>query len=415
MQYKMDVRAVSGSGPLAQGQEGGNPAASLKPGQVLVGKVLESHGRMARVEVGGRTMDVQTAVPLSKGDELRLKVTAGPGGQIRLQVQALQGKGSLLADPHIGDLLEKMGLPTDKVSLAAARSLLGQSESVQPGQVRDLAKLFATLKTSEERAAASFLIARGLPASPAAIALVAGRPGDPATAGKRVADRLEALKKVAPDLLSALANLDLGDPTDSADLAEALQRLAKGLNPPEAEILAYLRDRQGNLADRLAHNLSALLDRFVQDNPQAQAQAGAKELASELRFQQLADSSSAAHPSPNPAEVRLPLVFAGSTGDLVVQKWQGNAKDPAGHARVLLNLDMPELGHVTIDLMYAKGSVGGRLTVGDEDTRAFLAGRLADLQTGLGKVGIGVNHLEVGTPRETAPHGQPPGRFDLRL
>ncbi len=418
----MDVRPVSAASGLPQGTDGGPQLGALRDGQVLIGKVLETSGRMARVIVDGRTLDVQTSVPLSPGDELRLKVSSGQAGQIRLQVMALQGKGSLLDDPHVAELLEKMGLPTDKASLAAAKALLGQTGSVDPQAVRDLSKLMTTLKTAEERAAASFLVARGLPATPAAIAMVAGRPGDPSTAGKRVADRLEALKKRAPDLLAALAGLDLGDPENAEDLAEALHNLAKGFNPPEAEILAYLRDRKGDLGDRLASNLAAILDRLAQEgalDPDGQAQGqpkgqeAAKELATEMRFQQLKDASTATRS--DPAEVRLPLVFAGSTGDLVVQKWQGNAKDPAGHARVLLNLDMPDLGRVTIDLMYAKGSVGGRLTVGDEDIRSFLADRLAELQSGLGRVGIGVSHLEVGTPRETAPRDVPQGRFDLRL
>lgn len=412
----MDVRPVTGAGAPLPGQEGDGPATSLRPGQILVGKVLEANGRMARVDLGGRTMDVQTAVPLSRGDELRVKVAAGPGGQIQLQVQALQGKGSLLDDPHIADLLEKMGLPTDKASLAAARSLLEQSQSVQPGQVRELARLFATLGTAEERAAAAFLVARCLPATPGAIALVAGRPGDPATAGKRVADRLEALKRKAPELLDflgALGALDLGDAADAGELEEALRHLASSLNPPEAEILSYLRDRQGDLGERLSRNLSAWLDRFAQESAQPQAQAAAKELGAEIRFQQLADVAGAANL--NPSEIRLPLILAGSTGDLTIQHWQGNARDTAFQARVLLNLDMPELGRVAIDLMYSRGTVGGRLTVGDEDVRAFLADRLGELQTGLGKIGIGVSHLEVGMPREPASQEQVPGRFDLRL
>ncbi len=412
----MDVgRITQGSGLPKDGPE--QAQRPLQVGDTLAAKVLSTEGRTARVSVNGQTVEVQTSVPLAPGDELSLKVARGPGGQVQLQVMALQGKESLLGDAHVSELCEKMGLPTDRATVDAAKLLLKETGSAEPGQVRDLAKLLATLKTPDERAAATFLVARNLPATPAAVLLVAGRPGDPATAGKRVADRLEALKKAAPALLEALAGLDLesspeagteAGPTrgDAQKLAEALARLAKGLNPLEAEILAFLKDRQGNLGDRLSQNLSAILERHAEtdSNPQA------KELAKEIRFQQLSDSATAQRL--NPVEVRLPLVFGNQSGDLTVQKWQGNAKDPAGHARVLLRLDMDQLGPLTVDLMYAKGQVGGRLTVGDAATQEFLGDRL---ETSLGGVGIGVSHLEVGTARGAAAVEAPQGRFDVRM
>jgi hypothetical protein len=410
----MDVgRVTSGSG-LPQGGEEAGPRP-LQDGDVLVGKVLSTAGRMARVNVDGRTIDVQTAVPLSPGDELQVKVK-NAGGQIRLQVIALQGKGSLMDDPHVADLLEKMGLSTDKGSLAAAKALLAESGSVEPQQVRDLARLAAQLKTPDEKAAAAFLIARGLPATPEAVQLAIGRHNEAGTAGKKLADKLEALKKAgqsSPDLLSALAGLELSDPQEADDLAEQLARFVKQFNPPEAEILAFLKDRQGDLAERLAQNLSAILEGKAQETPEGAAKSALKELSGEVRFQQLNDAGTANRLAP--AEVRVPLMFAGATGELVVEKWQGNAKDPAGHSRVVLNLSMDALGPLTVDLMYSKGHVGGRLTVPDGDTREFLADRLDQLQDGLGKVGIGVNHLEVNVPKEAAPRDPGHGRFDIRM
>ncbi|MBM3275464.1 MAG: hypothetical protein FJZ00_09935, partial [Candidatus Sericytochromatia bacterium] len=372
----MDVGRVTSSSGLPQGGEEAG-ARPLQDGDVLVGKVLSTTGRMARVNVDGRTIDVQTAVPLSPGDELQMKVK-NAGGQIRLQVIALQGKGSLMDDPHVAELLEKMGLPTDKASLAAAKALLAESGSVEPQQVRDMARLAAQLKTPEEKAAAAFLIARGLPATPEAVQLAIGRHNEAGTAGKKLADKLDALKKAAgqgsSDLLSALAGLELADPQGAGDLAEELARFVKQFNPPEAEILAFLKDRQGDLAERLAQNLSAILEGKAQETPEGAVKNALKELSGEVRFQQLSDSATASRPAP--AEVRVPLMFPGATGELVVEKWQGNAKDTAGHSRVVLNLSMDSLGPITVDLMYSKGHVGGRLTVPDGDTREFLADRL---------------------------------------
>lgn len=387
----MEIRPIGQSAATPQAGEGGAPA--LADGQVLVAKVMSVQGKSVEVMLDGRKLQVQTSVPLSPGDEMRLLVHTGKQGQTRLEVVSLKGEASLMSEPHLAALVEKMGLPSDKATLDSAKALFAQTGTVNPEQVKELARLGSLVKDPADRAGAAFLLSRGIVVTPEALAAVTGRTRTQESAGKRLADRAK-LEKID------LEGLQLNE-GDANALVAGLEKLIKAFTPAEAQIARLLRDglslegaRDGNVAANLP---------------------GDSELGKELRFQQLDDATRGLQGRTDATEVRIPLMLGRHPGEVLVQKWKGNPRDPEDHTRLLVSLDMDYLGPISVDLMMHNRQVGGRLLVSDPQTREFLADRLGRLRDGLSGIGISVTHLDVGTPQDKPDPPQPRARFDVKL
>ncbi len=232
MQEEMEIRPVLGA--AAQQAGSGVAGPQLADGQVVMGKVVSAGPHEADLEIGGKLMSVQTDVPLAEGDQLALKVSIGGAGQVRLTMLSLTGSSvSLLSDSNIAALLEQVDLPSDRPYRDGARLLLAQADTVDPVALRELMR-----QAPADRPAAALLLARGLPVTPAALALVRGQdPG--ASFGKELARTLTesgALQDGPPEL----ASLILPDHADATFLSSALATLVEVFTPPEAAIARHL-------------------------------------------------------------------------------------------------------------------------------------------------------------------------------
>ncbi len=236
----MEIRPVLGAAAQLAGS--GSAGPQLLDGQVVQGKVVSAGPREADIEIGGKIVSVQTDVPLAPGDQLALKVSLGGAGQVRLTMLGLTGSSvSLLSDSNIAALLEQVDLPSDLPYRDGARLLLAQADTVDPASLRELMR-----QAPGDRPAAAFLLARGLPVTPAALALVRGQdPG--ASFGKQIARTLTdggALQDGPPEL----ASLVLPEHADAATLSRSLTTLVQAFTPPEAAIARHLKSAPGRSA-----------------------------------------------------------------------------------------------------------------------------------------------------------------------
>lgn len=228
----MDIQPVSGASPLAV--TAGAAGAQLTDGQIVAGKVLAVGPKGVQLAIDGRVVTVQSEIPLAVGDQLALQVSRGGAGQVRLTMLSLQGSAtSLLSDSNIGALLSEVGLPSDPPYRDAARTLLSEAGNVDRSAVQTLMR-----QVPGDRPAAAFLLARGLPVTPAAIALV--KTGEPsATFGQQLAGPLsEAIARA--DSPPELLNLALPPGADARTLTQALSTLAEVFTPPEALLARHL-------------------------------------------------------------------------------------------------------------------------------------------------------------------------------
>ncbi|MBU6428127.1 MAG: flagellar hook-length control protein FliK [Cyanobacteria bacterium REEB65] len=469
----MDVRPVSQASPPAAEPEAQGPA--LVDGQIVTGKVLSSGPSGVEIEVAGRVLSVQADMPLAPGDQLAMKVASSNAGQVRLVMLGLQGSPeSLLGDSNLATMLEQMGLPPDRPHRDAARLAFAEAGTVDPALVKALMR-----QPASRRPAAAFLLARQLPVTAETLEMAerfsrTANFGEQIQESFEQASRdpdmpPQLASLVLPDspdaavLTQALRNLVQAFTPPEAELAKALAEQEGGSElqdpqpPPQATVAGAAVPEASDgpakaaaqdpglaqtplsavLEQRLAANLLVALQRELvaraqgasaspaaATTPSANPQASAappevdppplQNLSLGLRFQQLLDAVAAQGPLGG-QEIRLPLRLGKSPGELTVQSWKGNAKDPDGHARVVIDLDMPSLGPLRIDVMLAGGHLNGHMTAVDGEIRDYLADRLTELQNGIANVGIQVGHLAVSTPGDPPPAGPAGARFDVKL
>lgn len=188
------------------------------------------------------------------------------GDHVRAKLEALKGMaidliGDVLSDAHLGEVVEKLGLPAEPTRLLAARALVAEQGRLDPGLLKEVERGLSKLErpAPADAAAIAFLVVRRLPVTPETAQMVLGRHDAPQTSGERLKLLVEKVSlQWGPEDESGLAAPE-PEPSRVPRLAEGLERLFAGM-PPE---------RRAALTQAVTQLLSA----FAPAEPQGEAPA----------------------------------------------------------------------------------------------------------------------------------------------
>lgn len=304
----------------------------------LVGKVLKVEGNLATIEFGGQRFDVELTIPLLEGDRvMALPSKEGNGLVLKVSTPA-QPVPEALTDFDLPAILKDWGL---KAAEPAARALVEASGQLEEKALRRFLTKVAGLPP-EQLPAAAKLFTHQLPITRETLEWAAP---------KNLGELVTRLKQVPEESQAALSGiLERLHFTPE----KGLRAIAQALEAPEA-LLDHGVDASDNPTSQLGKLAgdSGVVGQWAQD------------LLGVLRNAQLLGN-----------EVKLPFWFEGGEGHL-----------EAEGGRVMMRLDLAELGVVRVTLMQVDGLLSCLVAPEQPDVADWLSEHVGVLEEGLSQQG----------------------------
>lgn len=304
----------------------------------LVGKVLKVEGNLATIEFGGQRFDVELTIPLHEGDRV-MATPSKDGNALVLKVSTpSQPVPEALTNFDLPAILKDWGL---KAAEPAARALVETSGQLEEKTLKRFLTKVAGLPP-EQLPAAAKLFARQLPITEETLKWAA-----PKTLGELVARLKQVPDAVLPELRGLLERLHFTP-------EKGLKAIAQALEAPEA-LLERGLDAGDNPTSQLGKLASepGIVGQWAQD------------LLGVLRNAQLLGTSP-----------QLPFWFEGGEGHL-----------EAEGGRVMMRLDLAELGVIRVTLMQADGLLSCLVAPEQPEVADWLSSHLGSLEEGLSQRG----------------------------
>lgn len=379
---------------------------SLPERRVVGAEVLAVDGPTVLLRLGGLEVRALSTVPLAVGERLRLLVAQATAERVLLQVLPNGPSEAAGAARDLAGWLDEVGLPVTPLFQGLVRAFLARRLPLDPLDLLDLGQRLSAwgLTTAGDLEAAADLVSRGLPVTPATLAIARPRPGEPlaalaalwrllAGAGARPEAAAGAHGRALLDLLTRLI-ADGEERPDPVWLRWAAETLGTA---PEARLARALSD-PARLADR-EHDLVVLLRRLAAtlaaDGPKRSDLAGLVERARQALEQQHLENAGRLQAETPALVLPLPAPWAPGAAAWVRVEWEEPA-EAAGAASsapltLTLEVDPPSLGRLQVQVQVRGRRLALVVRCATPAVQQFVAGRLDELVAALEGLGYTVH------------------------